>query len=273
MKPTLPVQSFSTVPSSFRPSFTGRRIRGPPNILKVYFIPTRYQVHNSSIIHSQKQDGGFFQHPALVVARDRKRRTADFYAMTSYPPKTIQDLNMYLRLGDTTVDEGPNTLKLAANSDKMPRTSYLNLDQRFTIEWDYLNEMPWGVDVNVGPEERKKLDFKIGQLEAQQNRYIYKPLPASFHDVAAGTVVMLSNPPNSNTLGAPIMILVNNFPYFRFLRVKLQADNASFCLGGVPKYNIGQEYCLRLSRNAEHDVHGKPVLLFEHGSPELREAS
>lgn len=164
------LEALPAVAASSRPAYSGRRVRKTPTILKVYFIPTRQRVCNSSIIHSQKKDGGFFQHPALVVARTRSRRTADFYAITSYPPKAIQDLKMYLRLGDTAVDEGPDTLKLAASSDKMPRVSYLNLDQRFTIEWEYLNEMPWGVDVNIDPEDRKKLDFKISQLEAQQNR-------------------------------------------------------------------------------------------------------
>ncbi|KAL5431509.1 hypothetical protein PMIN06_012288 [Paraphaeosphaeria minitans] len=98
---------------------------------------------------------------------------------------------MYLYLGDTVDDEGPGTLKLAAKSDRMPRDSYLNLDQRFAIEWEYLNKIPWGVDVNIDGEDRKKLDFKIRQLEAQQNRYIYKSLLASFHVVAPGTIVML----------------------------------------------------------------------------------
>ncbi|KAL5409711.1 hypothetical protein PMIN03_005839 [Paraphaeosphaeria minitans] len=280
--PTLPVHSMHTssilgalptVPATSNPSCSGRRIRGPPKVLKVYFIPACNQVLKSSIIHFQKKEGGFFQHPALIVTSDRHSRTAEFYAITSYPPKAIHDLKMYLYLGDTVDDEGPGTLKLAAKSDRMPRDSYLNLDQRFAIEWEYLNKMPWGVDVNIDGEDRKKLDFKISQLEAQQNRYIYKSLLASFHVVAPGTIVMLSNPPNSSTLGAPILVLVNNFPFFRFLRVKLQADNASFRLRGIPKYEIGQKYCLRLSRNPEGGIDGKPVLLFEHGSPELREPS
>lgn len=82
-----------------------------------------------------------------------------------------------------------------------------------------------------------------------------------------------SNPPGSSTLGAPILILVNDFPSFRFLRVKLQADNASFSLPGRHKYEIDQQYCLKLSRHAEDSPDYKPVLLFEQGSPELREAS
>ncbi|OAG07527.1 uncharacterized protein CC84DRAFT_1243109, partial [Paraphaeosphaeria sporulosa] len=133
--------------------------------------------------------------------------------------------------------------------------------------------MPWNVNVNVDSEDRKKLDFKISELEAQQNRYIYKPLPASFHAVAPGPVVMLTNPPRSSTLGAPVIVLVNDFPLFRFLRVKFQADNARLGLRGMPKYDIGQEHCLRLSENAQDGIEGKPVRLFEHGSPELREVS
>jgi hypothetical protein len=116
---------------------------------------------------------------------------------------------MYLILGDTTVDEGPDTLKLAEGSEKMPRDSYLNLDQRFIIEWDCLEELPWDVEVQVDPEELMKLDLKISQLDGQQNRcklltllvqrnnllnaalVIYKPLPTGFYNTAPGTVVML----------------------------------------------------------------------------------
>lgn len=139
-------------------------------MFKVCFVPARSQIDDASIIHSQKRDGGFFQHPVLVVASHGELRTAEFYAMTSFPPKAIHDLKMYLHVGKSTVNEGPDTLRLAAGSDKMPRKSYLNLDQRFTLEWKHLNEMPWNVDVSIDLEERKKLDFKISQLEAQQNR-------------------------------------------------------------------------------------------------------
>ena len=122
------------------------------------------------MIYSQKRDDGFFCHPILIVAKDDSNQTVEFYAITSAPPKAIQDLKMFLRLGDGTFEEGADTLKLAASSDAMPRTSFVNLEQRFTIEWEYLHEMRWDLDVNVDPEERTKLDFKISELEAQQNR-------------------------------------------------------------------------------------------------------
>ena len=83
-----------------------------------------------------------------------------------------------------------------------------------------------------------------------------------------------SNPVNSGTLGAPILILTNEYPRFRYLHIKLQVDNATFGLGGLSKYKIAQLYCLKLSSNLEDDGDDdKPALLFEPTSPELREPS
>ncbi|KAF1964953.1 hypothetical protein BU23DRAFT_491016, partial [Bimuria novae-zelandiae CBS 107.79] len=261
------------LPAAYKASFERKQTLWPPQVFKVYYIPSRDNVAPKSMIHSQKRDGGFFSHPVLVVASDSNSRTVEFYAITSYPPKAINELGIFLRLGTDSTEVAPDTLKLAMNSDRMPRSSFVNLDQRFTIEWDFLDEMRGNLDVHVDPEERKKLDAKICQLEAQQNRFIYKPLPANFSGVAPGTVVMISNPPSSNTFGAPVLILTNNFPHFRFLRVKLQADNSTFGLEGPSKYKIAQIYCLKLAQIHEDDSDEKPVLLFEPDSPALRHPS
>lgn len=157
-------------PSITVPAVPRGSTRRPLELLKVYYIPSRKHVSPSSIIHSQKQEGGFFCHPVLLVSKDNRSRTAEFYAITSCPPKAIQDLGMFLPLGNKAFGEGPDILKLAFGSDTMPLSSYVNLDQCFAIEWDYLHEMRNNINVRVDPNEREKLNLKITQLEAQQNR-------------------------------------------------------------------------------------------------------
>jgi hypothetical protein len=141
-------------------------------------------------------------------------------------PLAIGELNMCLRMGKTTAGEGPGTLKLVHGCPPLKTESWINLEQRFHIEWHNLDE--WAVDIRVEIKDLWKLWKRIQELEAEQNRYIYKPLPRDMNLLPPGTVVMLCNDHTSATLGAPVVILENRYPLFRFLRIKLLRDNKHF---------------------------------------------
>ncbi|KAJ4294286.1 hypothetical protein N0V90_007976 [Kalmusia sp. IMI 367209] len=263
--------SHSSLSVSSEPFSPWQPIQTIPALYKVYFIPDATCVPHHSIIYKQKREHGFFRHPILVVKLDHDSRIAYFYALTSFPPEAIGDLQMFLRVGTTTLNEGSKTLQLARGSACMQRDSYVNLEQRFAIEWEHLRH--WAVHVAIDFEEHWKLDSMIHNLEAKQNRYIYKPLPADFSNVKPGTVVMLPNPLGSSTFGAPVVVLVNNFPNFRYLRIKLQANSSNFASGGPIKYHQPRQYCLKLCEYPELDEDDLLVLLFEPGSRQMREPS
>ena len=106
-----------------------------------------------SVIHTQKQQKGFFMHPLLVVGVEK--HTAYFYALTKMSPQAIRDLNMCLRVGDSAVETNVNTLKLAKHSRAMQWETWVNLEQRFFIEWRNLDA--WYTDVRIDTKDLWKL--------------------------------------------------------------------------------------------------------------------
>ncbi|KAF2801123.1 hypothetical protein K505DRAFT_194055, partial [Melanomma pulvis-pyrius CBS 109.77] len=240
-----------------------------PKAGKVYYLPAGNLVPGTSIVHAQKRQEGFFRHPVLVVLADEIY--AHFYALTRIPPVAVRDLKMCLRMGRTSVDEGPDVLKLAKDSGPMAHETWVNLEQRFKMEQHYL--MDWSVDVRVDPVERFKLLDRVDWLEAEQNRYIYKPLPRDLRALIPGTVLMLKNPRGSATLGAPVVILENQFPRFRFLRIKEVGNNPMWDEPLSERFSRSRRNCLVIERNPRPGHDGTPVMLLTAESPDLREPS
>jgi hypothetical protein len=256
--------SVGWIPKSLSPR---RPIQELPIPLGVYFMPDGRHIPRSSVIHRQKRQNGFFLHPILVISVDESLGIAHFYALTSNPPDAIRDLKIYLRFGTSNVDEGEDTLKLAPGSDRMQHVTFANMEQLFRVEYQYLDY--WRVDVSIDIAEWTKIQRKVIWLEADQNRYIYKPLHRDMKDVVPGVVLMLPNPPESSTLGAPVLVLDVNYPYFRFLRVK--EINGKGNLGGTKKSKAGPNLCVRLCRHPNHE--SDDVLYFEPDSPAMRNPS
>ncbi|KAF2256653.1 hypothetical protein BU26DRAFT_404715, partial [Trematosphaeria pertusa] len=244
-----------------------RPIIQPPLPGKVYYMPDGRHVPPSSVIHGQKRQDGFFKHPILSMGMSHRGKYVHFYAMTRIPPVAIWDLGMCLRLGNTMADEGDLVLKLAKGSRHMQHQTWVNLEQRFYIEWQHLDH--WACDVCIDPEEFIKLNKKVAELEAQQNRFIYKPLRRDLSHVELGSVVMLPNPSTSQTLGAPALVLQNHYPHFRFLRIKAILDN-SLQEGSSNRKAHNRSHCLEISRYPKAGHHGAPVLLLELDSPDMR---
>jgi len=242
-------------------------IQEPPVPLRVYFMPDGRYIHQNSIIHRQKRQNGFFLHPILVTHVDLNQGIAHFYALTSNPPDAIRDLLIYLRFGTTTTDEGENVLKLAEGSERMQQVTFANMEQLFRVEFQCLDY--WRGKVAIDADEWAKIERKVSKLESEQNRYIYKPLQRTLKDVVPGIVLMLPNPPEASTLGAPILVLDVCYPHFRFLRIK--EINSKGNMEGTDKTKHVRSLGLKLCRfpDQEHD----PVLLFAPDSPEMRNPS
>jgi hypothetical protein len=241
-------------------------IREFPIPLRVYFMPDGRYVHQNSIIHKQKRQSGFFLHPILVIRADHDQGIAHFYALTSNLPDAIRDLRIYLRFGTTTVDEGEHTLKLAESSERMQQVTFANMEQLFRVEFQYLDH--WRGNVTIHADEWAKIQSKVDWLESEQNRYIYKPLQRSMKDIVPGMILMLPNPPEASTLGAPILVLDVCYPHFRFLRVKEINGKGNVEYMGKAKPACS---CLRLCRYP--DQGNDPVLLFAPNSSEMRNPS
>lgn len=236
---------------------------------KVSFLPDGRSISPDSIIHFQKQQKGFFRHPILVVSVNEQY--AHFYALTSCPPTAIGELGMCLRLGRTTEDEGPEVLRLAVDSLPMTGETWVNLEQMFRIESKHLRE--WSVDVTIAASEIDKIITKIHWLESQQNRFIYKPVYRSMSRMSVGSVVMLPNPQGASTLGAPILILENNYPQMVFLRIKLICDNHIFDEPLDNRDFAARRKCLAIRRHACYGHDGTPVMLVKEDSPNMRQPS
>ncbi|KAF2692178.1 hypothetical protein K458DRAFT_326082, partial [Lentithecium fluviatile CBS 122367] len=204
-------------------------------------------------------------HPCVVIEKDRG--LVHFYALTRSPPDAIRDLGIYLRFGTTTMDEGQDTLKLAPGSERMQQVTFANMEQLFCVEYQFLDY--WRANVSIDVSEWPKIERKVNWLEAEQNRYIYKPLSRDMKDVVPGVILMLPNPPESSTLGAPILVLEVNYPHFRFLRVK--EVNGKGNVDVTDKSRGTRSLCIRLCRYPDQD--GDPVLLFEPDSPAMRNLS
>jgi hypothetical protein len=206
-----------------------------------------------------------------VLAVGTDSEIVQFYAMTKEPPRAIRDLNMALRLGATHEDEGANILRLAPESDIMLQETWLNLEQRFFMEWRNLDE--WAVHVRVHPDDLCKITRRVYELEADQNRFIYKPLLRYMSIMQPGMVLMMPNTPNSSTLGAPILVIENTYPNFRFLRVKRFEDNVNFNSEAKRRRCSSRAMSLAISRFPSTGHDGTPALFIDEDSPEMREES
>ncbi|KAF2266639.1 hypothetical protein CC78DRAFT_614820 [Lojkania enalia] len=221
-----------------------------PMLGKVCYLPDGKTIPKWSVVHAQKCQDGFFKHPVLVI--EVEFLYIYFYALTRVPPVAIAQLGMCMRIGSTQEDEGPGVLKLAQGSSKMYAETWINLEQRFKIERTIL--VPWSLDVRIAECESLKLNRKIGQLET-------------------GTVVLLLNPPGSATIGAPVVVLENRYPQFRFLRIKAVKDNITFKEPLHPAYARARQSCLVIEHEFRVGHGGAPVMLLEPYSPNLREKS
>lgn len=235
---------------------------------KVYYIPDGRYIPES-IIHGQRCQDGFFKHPALVV--EVEGDIAFFYALTKAPPRSIRQLKMCLPLGTTTTNENFDVLKLADGSAVMLTETWVNLEQRFFIEWKNLDE--WAIDVRVDPKELCKVWKRVQELEADQNRYIYKPLLRDMSLLQPGTVVMMPNDSRSSTVGSPVVILVNEYPRFQFLRIKQFDDNIHFNSAATKANGSSPARCLEISKQPKMGHEGTPIMLLEPDSPSMRELS
>ncbi|KAL5120118.1 hypothetical protein ACEQ8H_001943 [Pleosporales sp. CAS-2024a] len=240
---------------------------------KVYFIPDgRY--FPESVIHGQKQQVGFFRHPVMVM--EVQGDMVSFYAMTKERPQAIRELNMAFRLGTSSsssaaADQGPSVLRLAPGSHPMMEPTWVNLEQRFFIEWHNLDD--WAVHVAMDAGEFDKIDRRVVELEAAQNRYIYKPLFRGMHAMLPGMIIMLPNAMDAATFGAPILVVDSQYPDFSFLRVKRFEDNIHFNPEARRPKGASRRCCLAISRDARAGHDGTPVLLLERASPDMREKS
>ncbi|KAI2485663.1 hypothetical protein Ptr902_04603 [Pyrenophora tritici-repentis] len=251
-----------------RSRWPSRRLVSPPTVGKVYFLADRGNFPYS-IIHTQKQQNGFFKHPVLVTAVEGE--VAYFYALTKAAPQAIRDLNMCLLLGSTTVDQGIYILRLDEDSSAMQTETWVNLEQRYYIEWSNLFE--WALDVRSNPDDLWKLEKRVHELEADQNRYIYKPLLQNMSVIRPGTVLMLCNGTHSSTLGAPVLIVENQYPRCYFLRIKLFADNINFNPEAKRTNGQPRHMCLEIAKHPKIGHDNTPVMVVEPDCPKMREPS
>lgn len=270
-KPSLPLGNDSPtqiVPLQGAPLYPRRQAQGSPIVGKVYFLPDGRHFLNS-ILWTLKRDQGFYNHPAIIVAVEGK--FVQFYAMTKVPPHAIRELKMCLRVGSTSLDQGADVLSLANSSSRMQMETWVNLEQLYTIEWHNLDD--WALNVRVASRQLSKIKQRVTELEAQQNRYLYKPLLRDLSAIQPGTVLMLPNNNKASTLGAPIIVVENAYPRFRFLRIKLQAENPNFNPEAKKKCGSPRYMCLQLSKHPRIGHDGTPVMLLEPWSPDMRELS
>jgi hypothetical protein len=266
-----PSASSSTLP--IRPAQTDRLyLRKPvqeaPVPGKVYFVPDGRHFPES-IIHHQKHQIGFFRHAIMIF--DVEGDIVNFYAMTREPPTAIRELNMAMRLGTSSADAGSGVLRLALGSNTMLQETWINLEQRFFIEWKNIDE--WAVDVQVDHSQFDKITRRVNELEADQNRYIYKPLLRTMSTMLPGMIVMLPNHAGAATFGAPIVIIENNYPLFHYLRVKRFEDNINFNPHAKRGKGSSPRMSLAITRQFFIGHDNTPVLILEDGSPEMREES
>ena len=243
-------------------------LRYPPALGKVYYMPDGRSIP-SSIIHHQQRNSGFFNHPVLVTGVEGG--IAHFYALTRAPPQAIGQLSMCLRLGTTSWDAGAGVLKLASGSAAMRKETWVNLERRFSIEWENLEI--WAGNVTIDRHDLWKLWGRVAELEADQNRYLYKPLPRDMTCLRPGSIVLMPNEAGASTLGAPVLVVDNLYPQFRFLRVKIFEENMYFNPATKRKHVQPRHMCLEISRRPKMGHDGTPVMLLEPESPAMRQPS
>ncbi|CAI6338386.1 unnamed protein product [Periconia digitata] len=187
-----------------------------PILFKVYYLPG--PIRYDSVIHEQKKQLRFFHHPVLVVDYDQSKGQVDFYSLTSNPTQARREVGICLRLGDNHQNDGEDVLKLARDSVPMEVTTWVNLEQRFHIEWKHLEA--WALDVRIDEEEIDKFNEKVDQLEASQNRFIYKPISRNLKWINPGAILMLANEGKSSSLGAPVLLVSKSDKFVQYLRIR-----------------------------------------------------
>jgi hypothetical protein len=236
----------------------------------VYFVPDAQSIPATSIIHEQSRQNGFFSHPCLVtnIVQDK---WAVFYAMSSRPPKAIGELKMFLTIGSTSEEKGPAVLSLAKNSPRMNCTTIINLEQLYRIEKEYLGD--WKVNVHIDLAEFAKINARVNELEAEQNRFIYKPIGRDLTSAGPGTVLMLPNPKGAPTFGGPVLVVGNDGSRVHYLRIKSVQDNQALHLPLNPDLVSQRSKYLLMKKELCYGHDQTPVLLYSQGSPEMREPS
>ena len=251
-------------------SFQAQKPKKTPIVGKIYFLSCGKHL-TDSVIWTQNSEAGFFNHPVLITEVEEHSGIVYFYSCTSARPTVIRELDMALRIGTTSSDEGPGVLRLQPESNPMAIETWVNLEQRYWIEFKALHG--WDVDVRVDLTDLTKLDRRIAELEADQNRFIYKPLPRPMSSLEPGTVVMIPNGPTGPTLGTPVVILQNNYPEFNFLRIRRFDDNVYFSSKPRACVKVARDMCLAISKDFRNGHEGTPVMFVEPDSPEMREDS
>jgi hypothetical protein len=172
---------------------------------------------------------------------------------------------MYLRLGNFDANEGENVLRLSTYSCRMNCETWVNLEQRYCIEWSNLDHWNKGVTVDYG--EFSKLDMKLDKLEADQNRFIYKPLYRDLSRVLPGAVLLMRNPTGRSS---PVLVIANDCKKIRFIRVKAVEENRNLQPGKGPgKHHDPRHLCLRIGKHPEKGHDDTPVLYLERDSPTM----
>jgi hypothetical protein len=215
----------------------------------------------TSLIYTQNSDCGFYYHPCLVTKVDGD--IATFYAATSKNHLYIEEMGLYLVVGESTEDAGSNVLRLSLGSDCMPKTTRIKLQQRYVCKLHELDCTTY--DVRIDPTELIKLDRRVAQLEVAQNRYKYMPLPRDLSAVQPGTVLMLLNNSDKKKLGDPVLVLENNYLIVRFVHIidTTEAEHDA----GTPRTTY-----LAMSKLTQTAQDGAPVLLLELDSPEMADS-
>ncbi|PSN68886.1 hypothetical protein BS50DRAFT_521051, partial [Corynespora cassiicola Philippines] len=215
-----------------------------------------------SVIRRQKQQAGFFKHPLLVVKVEGP--IVHFYSMTSKPPKAIAELGYYFHIAYSHHDTRDRVLRLAKGASPMHGPTIVNLECRYWIEWCYINE--WAGNTEIDDCDMLKLHLKIEEMEAAQNRYIYKPLLRNMIDFPIGSIIMIQNPEKSSTIGSPILITGKDKDRVYFLRIK--------DMNKVPDINVfGQKWVAPISKEPGETSKGEPFVVLDEKSPNMRESS
>lgn len=87
------------------------------------------------------------------------------------------------------------------------------------------------------------------------------------------TAVMLCNDPQLSTQGAPVLIMENQYPCLRFLRIKALGENPHFNPAVKRATGTPRRMCLVTCKHANMSHDGTPTLLVEVDAPEMREPS
>lgn len=220
----------------------------------------------ASLISTQQFEVGFYRHPCLVT-----EVTDDyvyFYTTTTKSKENTSNTDPSLLAGTSSGDAGPNMLRLAVGSGRMPETTRMNLEQRYITvarESDYCSH-----EIQIDLNDLHKLDNRITKLEARQNRQIYVPLGRDLEAVQPGTVLMLPSTSNDKG-GKPVLVIENKSYALRYLPIKPFEKNIIFNRNGFR--GAPRKLCLAMLKEPKRGHDGTPVLSTEPDYPTMDKPS